>query len=133
MPRTYDARVETTANRPDTAVTDPLVGRTVDGRYLVQSKLARGGMATVYTALDLRLDRVVALKVMHPGLAEDEGFVARFQREAKSAARLSHPHVVSVHDQGDDNGLVYLAMELVTGRTVRDVLREHGRLTPNRR
>ncbi len=107
-----------------------MIGRLVDGRYLIQSRIARGGMATVYLATDQRLDRAVALKVMHAGLAEDEAFVARFQREAKAAARLTHPHVVSVYDQGEADGLVYLAMEYVAGRTVRDVLREHGRLTP---
>jgi serine/threonine protein kinase len=123
--------MDTTAGRAgaDTAMRDPLVGRTIDHRYVVESRLARGGMATVYEALDLRLDRIVALKVMHPGLADDEAFVSRFQREAKSAARLSHPHVVSVFDQGADDGLVYLAMEFVPGRTVRDVLRSYGKLS----
>jgi len=87
-------------------------------------------MATVYEALDLRLDRVVALKVMHPSLAEDPGFVSRFEREAKAAARLSHPNVVAVFDQGVDGDVVFLAMELVNGRTVRDVLREYTTLTP---
>ena len=85
-------------------------------------------MATVYEALDTRLDREVALKVMHPGLAEDHDFVARFTGEARSAARLSHPDVVAVFDQGEDDGLVYLAMELVRGRTLRHVLRTQGRL-----
>lgn len=107
----------------------PLVGRLVDNRYQVTSFLARGGMATVYLATDTRLDRVVALKVMHPHLASDPGFVARFQREARSAARLSHPHVVSVFDQGESNGEVYLAMEYIPGRTLRDVLDEYGPLT----
>jgi serine/threonine-protein kinase len=101
----------------------------VDGRYRVDARLARGGMATVYEATDLRLDRTVALKVMHASLADDAAFVSRFQREARSAARLSDPHVVAVYDQGEDGGLVYLAMEYVPGRTVRDVLREHGRLS----
>jgi len=86
-------------------------------------------MATVYEATDLRLDRTVALKVMHASLAEDAGFVARFVREAKSAARLSDPHVVAVYDQGEDGDLVYLVMEYVPGRTVRDVLRQYGRLS----
>ncbi len=107
-----------------------LVGSTVDGRYRVLSLLARGGMATVYEALDLRLDRVVALKIMHPHLAHDQAFVSRFQREAKAAARLTHGHVVAVYDQGEDNGVVYLAMEYVPGRTLRDVLRQYGPLTP---
>lgn len=114
----------------DTTVKDPLVGRVLDGRYHVKSRMARGGMATVYEAVDSRLDRTVALKVMHPGLAEDEEFVSRFIREAKSAARLSHPNVVAVYDQGADDGHVFLAMEHVRGRTLRDLLREAGRLNP---
>lgn len=109
---------------------DALVGQTVDGRYVVQARLARGGMATVYEALDIRLDRVVALKVMHRHLSEDPDFVARFQREARAAARLAHPHVVGVYDQGASDGLVYLAMEYVPGRTLRDIMREFGPLTP---
>ena len=106
-----------------------LVGKTVGSRYEIRALLARGGMATVYEAVDLRLDRQVALKVMHPHLAADPGFVARFEREAKSAARLAHPHVVGVYDQGEADGLVYLAMELIPGRTLRDVIREYGPLT----
>lgn len=106
-----------------------LVGTVVDGRYEVRALLARGGMATVYEALDTRLDRVIALKVMHPHLADDPGFVSRFEREAKAAARLSHPHVVGVFDQGESDGLVYLAMEYIPGRTLRDVVREFGPLT----
>lgn len=109
---------------------DPLVGQTIDGRYLIRARLARGGMATVYEAVDLRLDRVIALKVMHRHLAEDPDFVARFEREAKAAARLSHPHVVAVYDQGHGDGRVYLAMEMVPGRTLRDVMRDFGPLTP---
>src|SRR5689334_959262 len=87
-------------------------------------------MATVYRALDRRLDRTVAVKVMHPALADDQEFVARFIREAKSAARLSHPNVVAVYDQGADAGVVFLVMEFVAGRTLRDLLRERGRLSP---
>ena len=78
----------------ETTARDAFVGRIVDGRYRIEARLARGGMATVYRATDLRLDRVVALKIMHASLAEDPGFVARFEREARSAARLSHPHLV---------------------------------------
>ena len=92
--------------------------------------LARGGMATVYEAVDLRLDRVVALKVMHAHLADDPDFVSRFEREAKAAARLTHPHVVGVYDQGKADGHVYLAMEYVPGRTLRDVMKQFGPLTP---
>ena len=114
----------------DTTMSDALVGRVLDGRYRVEARIARGGMATVYRALDTRLDRVVALKVMHQLFAENDQFVARFIREAKSAARLSHPNVVAVYDQGEDGGYVFLAMEYVQGRTLRDLLRERTRLTP---
>ena len=114
----------------ETSGQNSLVGSIVDGRYQVLSLIARGGMATVYEATDLRLDRVVALKVMHAHLAHDQAFVARFQREAKSAARLTHGHVVAVYDQGEADGLVYLAMEYVPGRTLRDVLRQYGPLSP---
>lgn len=112
----------------DTTTADPLVGRLLDGRYRIESRIARGGMATVYLALDIRLDRTVALKVMHRSLAEDPAFVRRFIGEAKSVASLSHPNVVHVFDQGTDNDVVYLSMEYVPGRTLRDILRERGRL-----
>ncbi len=109
--------------------TSPVIDRVVDGRYRVESLLARGGMASVYQATDLRLERRVALKVMHPDLARDEQFVARFRREARSAARLSHPNVVAVYDQGEDGDLVFLAMELVQGRTLREVIHHDAPLT----
>ncbi|MCO6005721.1 Stk1 family PASTA domain-containing Ser/Thr kinase [Actinoallomurus purpureus] len=114
----------------DTTVADPLVGQVLDGRYLVRSRVARGGMATVYAGHDTKLDRTVALKVMHGNLAGDEEFVRRFIGEAKHAAALSHPNVVAVYDQGTDKGYVFLAMEYVPGRTLRDLLTERGRLGP---
>ncbi|WP_449353475.1 Stk1 family PASTA domain-containing Ser/Thr kinase [Streptomyces shaanxiensis] len=114
----------------DTTLQDPLVGQVLDGRYRVDARIAVGGMATVYRALDTRLDRVLALKVMHPALAADGTFVDRFIREAKSVARLAHPNVVQVFDQGTDGSYVYLAMEYVAGCTLRDVLRERGALQP---
>jgi beta-lactam-binding protein with PASTA domain len=107
-----------------------LIGRVLDGRYRVLSHLADGGMATVYVALDQRLDREIALKVMRPDLAKDESFVSRFRREARSAAKLSHPNVVAVYDQGEDGGQVFLAMELVNGLTLRQVMQAEGPLTP---
>lgn len=113
-----------------TASTHPLVGELVDGRYRVLRHLADGGMATVLLATDTRLDRDVALKVMRPDLAADETFVSRFRREARSAARLSHPNVVPVFDQGEDGGQVFLAMEYVEGRTARAVINSEGALTP---
>ncbi|HVF20127.1 MAG TPA: Stk1 family PASTA domain-containing Ser/Thr kinase [Mycobacteriales bacterium] len=112
----------------DTTTADPLVGHLLDGRYRIDARVARGGMATVYTGFDVRLDRVVAVKVMHSSLADDDAFVSRFVREARSAARLQHPNVVAIFDQGEDDGRVYLVMELVTGRTLRRVLRDHTRL-----
>lgn len=114
----------------DTTLQDPLVGQVLDGRYRVDARIAVGGMATVYRGLDTRLDRVLALKVMHPSLAADGSFVERFIREAKSAARLDHPNVVQVFDQGTDGSYVYLAMEYISGCTLRDVLRERGALQP---
>ncbi|MFD0116720.1 Stk1 family PASTA domain-containing Ser/Thr kinase [Streptomyces sp. NPDC058320] len=114
----------------DTTLQDPLVGQVLDGRYRVDARIAVGGMATVYRAVDTRLDRVLALKVMHPALAADVSFVERFIREAKSVARLSHPNVVGVFDQGADGQYVYLAMEYIAGCTLRDVLRDRGALRP---
>ncbi|MGN6636406.1 MAG: protein kinase domain-containing protein, partial [Oryzihumus sp.] len=113
-----------------TSVPESIVGRVLDGRYRVLSHIADGGMASVYVALDQRLDREVALKVMRPGLASDDTFVSRFRREARSAARLSHPHVVAVYDQGEDGSEVFLAMELVNGHTLRQVMKSEGPLTP---
>lgn len=113
-----------------TVVSDPVVGQVLDGRYRIVSRMARGGMGTVYVALDTRLDRTVAVKVMNPGLAQDQDLVQRFIGEAKAAARLSHPNVVNVYDQGRDRGHVFLAMEHISGRTLRDLLREQGRVQP---
>ncbi|WP_033327440.1 Stk1 family PASTA domain-containing Ser/Thr kinase [Streptomyces yerevanensis] len=114
----------------DTTLQDPLVGQVLDGRYRIDARIAVGGMATVYRAVDTRLDRVLALKVMHPTLAADATFVDRFIREAKSVARLAHPNVVQIFDQGTDGPYVYLAMEYIAGCTLRDVLRERGALQP---
>ena len=111
---------------------DHLTGRVLDGRYLIGSRIARGGMATVYEATDLRLDRIVAVKVMHPGLGDDEEFAARFVAEARAAARLSHPNVVAVFDQGNDDGTVFLAMELIPGHTLRDTIGKEAPLSTAR-
>lgn len=108
---------------------DPLIGRLVDGRYRVRARIARGGMATVYVATDLRLERRVALKVMHGHLSDDSVFQSRFIQEARSAARLSDPHVVNVFDQGQDGELAYLVMEYLPGITLRELLKEQRRLT----
>jgi serine/threonine-protein kinase len=89
-------------------------------------------MASVYEATDIRLDRTVAVKVMHPGLGDDDDFAQRFVREARAAARLNHPHVVGVYDQGDDDGTVFLVMEYVPGHTLRDVVRKEAPMPPSR-
>ncbi|QNE46616.1 Stk1 family PASTA domain-containing Ser/Thr kinase [Glaciihabitans sp. INWT7] len=112
-----------------TSSTDPLIGRLIDGRYQVRSRIARGGMATVYLATDLRLERRVAIKVMHGHLADDSQYRARFIQEARSAARLAHPNVVNVYDQGQDGETAYLVMEYLPGITLRDLLMEHKVLT----
>lgn len=109
--------------------TDPLIGRLVDGRYRVRARIARGGMATVYVATDLRLERRVALKVMHGHLSDDTVFQSRFIQEARAAARLADPHVVNVFDQGQDGDMAYLVMEYLPGITLRELLREQRRLT----
>lgn len=110
--------------------TDPLIGRLIDGRYQVRSRIARGGMATVYLATDLRLERRVAIKIMHGHLADDSAFKIRFIQEARSAARLAHPNVVNVFDQGQDDDMAYLVMEYLPGITLRDLLKDYGQLTP---
>ncbi|MGH3871170.1 MAG: Stk1 family PASTA domain-containing Ser/Thr kinase [Pseudonocardiaceae bacterium] len=109
-----------------------LVGTLLDGRYRVGPVLARGGMSTVYRGTDIRLERPVAIKVMAPRFAADPMFLQRFEREARAAARLAHPGVVAVHDQGLDSSPTgehaFLVMELVDGATLRDLLRQQGRL-----
>lgn len=107
-----------------------MIGRLIDGRYQVRSRIARGGMATVYLATDLRLERRVAVKVMHGHLADDSQFKQRFIQEARSAARLAHPNVVNVFDQGQDQESAYLVMEYLPGITLRELLEEYGSLTP---
>ena len=107
-----------------------LSGELIDGRYQLTRQVANGGMASVYEAIDTRLDRKVAVKIMHPHLAQDEAFVNRFIREAKAAAALSHPNIVAVQDQGwNQNGVpaVFIVMELIEGHTLRDYLNERGR------
>ena len=107
------------------------VGEVIDGRYQITSVISRGGMATVYSAVDTRLDRTVAIKIMHEHLAQDEEFVSRFIREAKAAAALSHPNLVQVYDQGWNQGgvpAVFLVMEYIPGATLRDHLFAVGQL-----
>ena len=109
-----------------------LTGELIDGRYQLIRQMATGGMASIYEALDTRLDRKVAVKIMHPHLAQDEAFVNRFIREAKAAAALTHPNAVSVQDQGwNTNGVpaVFIVMEMVEGHTLREYLEESGKFS----
>jgi eukaryotic-like serine/threonine-protein kinase len=134
--------VNTANPQQSSALDTALLGRTLEGRYAVQSRLAQGGMATVYRAWDNRLDRLVALKVMQPELAVHQEYVHRFIREAKAAAKLTHPNIVAVFDQSvlpavpAAKGvtamppLAYLAMEYVPGLTLRQLLGRRGRFTP---
>lgn len=111
-----------------------LSGELIDGRYELLQQIAIGGMATIYVALDTRLDRKVAVKIMHSHLADDEKFVNRFIREAKAAAALSHPNIVAIQDQGWNQGgvpAVFLVMELIEGYTLRDYIFEQGALPPS--
>ncbi|UYP17480.1 Stk1 family PASTA domain-containing Ser/Thr kinase [Rhodococcus sp. Z13] len=114
-----------------TAAGDRLVGVVLDRRYRIESPIARGGMSTVYRGTDLRLDRPVAVKVMDPQFAADPQFLARFEFEARAVARLTHPGLVAVHDQGQDGEHVFLVMELVEGGTLRELLRERGPMPPH--
>ncbi|WP_309133034.1 PASTA domain-containing protein [Brevibacterium sp.] len=110
--------------------TDPLIGVVLNERYRIDAKIARGGMAMVYRGTDLRLDREIAIKVMHEHLINDETFVERFRREAINAGRLTHPNLVAIHDQARDGDIVYLVMEYLPSVTLRRELRHRGQFTP---
>jgi serine/threonine-protein kinase len=109
-----------------------LTGQLIAERYLIKAFVASGGMASVYRAEDTVLERVVALKIIHPHLATDRSFVDKFRREAKMAASLSHPNLVNVFDQGTDNQAIFLVMEYVPGINLRDALNDFGSLSPKR-
>ncbi|NLG55132.1 MAG: serine/threonine protein kinase, partial [Rhodococcus sp.] len=108
-----------------------MIGELLDRRYRVDSIIARGGMSAVYRGIDTRLDRPVAIKVMDAQYAADPAFVARFEFEARSVAKLKHPSLVAVYDQGHDNEHAFLVMELVEGGTLRELLRERGPMPPH--
>lgn len=108
-----------------------MIGEMLERRYRVDAPIARGGMSTVYRGLDTRLDRPVAIKVMDPQFAGDPAFLTRFEFEARAVARLKHPALVAVYDQGSDRNHVFLVMELVDGGTLRELLRERGPMPPH--
>lgn len=117
----------------NTSAGPSLVGLTVDDRYNITQRIAHGGMATVYRAVDTRLDREVALKILRPNMAEDPSVIEKFEAEAKNTAKINHPHVINVYDQGlgtaGNGNVVYLAMEFIEGHTLREVMRAAGRMT----
>src|SRR5439155_24344898 len=106
--------------------------RVYSGRYEIVQHLARGGMAEVFLARDLLLDRPVALKVLFPEFASDRSFVERFRREARAAANLNHPNIVSIYDWGEENGTYLIVMEYVDGLTLRAGIRGQGPLSEHR-
>ncbi|MEY4458550.1 MAG: Stk1 family Ser/Thr kinase, partial [Actinomycetota bacterium] len=108
---------------------DRLIGATIDGRYRIQSRIARGGMAGVYLATDLRLERNVAIKIMHGHLVDDPAYAQKFITEARHTARLTHPNIVSVYDQGQEGDILFLVMEYLPGMTLRELLNDFGQLT----
>ena len=110
---------------------DPLENMLLDGRYRVDARIASGGTSTVYRGVDLRLDRPIAVKVMDARYASDQQFLTRFQLEARTVARLRHPGLVAVYDQGLDQRLSFLVMELVEGGTLRELLAERGPMPPH--
>ena len=108
------------------AVSDTLIGTLFDGRYQVVRKLGAGGMANVYLAEDQELGRRVAIKILNDRHANDDQFVERFRREAKNAAALSHPNIVSIYDRGEAEGTYYIAMEFLDGRTLKELIISRG-------
>jgi eukaryotic-like serine/threonine-protein kinase len=121
---------KSTTNERSTGVDMAFALNTLDGRYHVLDRIAAGGMGEVYRAHDAVLERPVAIKVLHRSLAGDAGFVERFRREARAAASLNHQNIVAVHDWGSVDGIYYMVMEYVAGRSVRELLNEHGVLAP---
>ena len=114
------------------ALQDDLVGRVLADKYRIEERISEGGMGAVYRATHVLMDKTVAIKVLRPSLAVDEKLVARFTREARAASRLGHPHAITVMDFGEDSGLVFLVMEYLRGRTLKDLIREEGPLPIDR-
>src|SRR5712691_10079041 len=108
------------------AVSDSLIGTLFDGRYNVVRKLGAGGMANVYLAEDQELGRRVAIKILNERHANDDQFVERFRREAKNAAGLTHPSIVSIYDRGEAEGTYYIAMEYLEGRSLKELIVSRG-------
>ena len=108
-----------------------MIGKLLGNRYEIFEQLGGGGMALVYKARCTLLNRVVTVKILRPEFTGDEEFVERFRREAQSVAKLSHPNIVSVYDVGEEDGIYYIIMEFIDGCTLKDIIREKGRLPVN--
>src|SRR5438105_4667337 len=115
-----------TLSQPSMAVSDTLINTLFDGRYRIMRKLGTGGMANVYLAEDQELGRRVAIKILDDRHANDDQFVERFRREAKNAAGLSHPNIVSIYDRGEAEGTYYIAMEFLDGRSLKELIVSRG-------
>src|SRR6476659_663585 len=109
---------------PGIASLDPLPGRVVAGNFRIEKLIGAGAMGNVYKALQISLNKPVAVKILHHHLHRDERLVARFKREAKSASLLNHPNSIQIIDSGEDEGTLYIAMELLTGRDLAQVIRD---------
>jgi serine/threonine protein kinase len=109
-----------------------LIGKILGGRYEIKEKLGSGGMAVVYKARCTWLDRIVTVKVLRDELVNDEEFVRRFRQEAQAVARLSHPNIVSVYDVGQEDGTYYIVMEYIDGQTLKEMIKEKGKLSPEK-
>ncbi|CDM66974.1 serine/threonine-protein kinase [Pyrinomonas methylaliphatogenes] len=111
---------------------DELIGRVLGGKYRIEERIGEGGMGKIYRATHVLMDKTVAVKVLSPQLAADRNVVARFTREARIASRISHPHAIAVTDFGEDAGRVFLAMEYLPGRTLKELIEEEGPLPIDR-
>ncbi|WP_244605037.1 protein kinase domain-containing protein [Mycobacterium attenuatum] len=131
MPGSFPGRAGPYRRQAEAGTSDPLERTLLEGRYLVQARIASGGTSTVYRGLDVRLDRPVALKVMDSRYAGDQQFLTRFQLEARTVARLKNPGLVAVYDQGLDARHPFLVMELIEGGTLRELLAERGPMPPH--
>src|SRR5881398_1359346 len=126
--KTRWTRRSTRRDEPHVATLTPVVGELIAGRYELEELVGSGGMSSVYKAHDTLLERHVALKILHEHYTEDDEYVERFRREARTVAQLSHPNIVTVIDRGEDEGRQFIVFELVEGRTLKEVLDAEGRL-----
>ena len=108
-----------------------MIGHILDNRYKILEKVGTGGMASVYKAQDILLDRIVAVKILHSKYGNDHDFVVRFRQEAQAAAKLSHPNIVNIYDVGYDENVHYIVMEFVRGETLKEYIEKHGHLPIN--